>query len=191
MPRPPILPVPDRKAIFESGIEYRDWLGNEEYAEQLRDIQNIYYELELDADERKAVASLNRDVYVIVIAEPWCGDVIRHVPYLVKLAEASANQIKLRFLQREDAPDYFARFLTNGGEAIPKFVFCADNFNEVGNWGPMSTTPRRMIAIGKALDQGGEARKRVAAFYEQDNGRERKREILDLIAVAAAGSHDI
>ena len=61
-------------------------------------------------------------VNVLVIAEDWCGDVHRHVPAL-EIIPSHARKVKTRYIMREDHPEVFARFLTNGGEAIPKFVF--------------------------------------------------------------------
>lgn len=184
MPRPPILPVPDRKAIFESGLRYADWLEQGDSPDNSQRMREIYAELELPADIVAGLAAIDRPVYVIAIAESWCGDVVRHTPVLAKMADACA-QLQVRFVSREQYPDFFARFLTNGGEAIPKYVFCAANFNEVGNWGPMPATPRKWIAQGKACDDVGAARKKVGAFYTQNANRDTMDELLDLCQIAS------
>jgi len=81
----------------------------------------------------------------------------------------------------------FARFLTNGGEAIPKFVFLSGEFVECGNWGPMPAACRELIARGKASGDGATARQKVAALYAADDRkREVVNELLDRIDVASS-----
>ena len=63
------------------------------------------------------------------------------------------------------------RPLTNGGEAIPKFIFLSDQFVECGNWGPMPSADRVLIARGKACGDVGAARKKTAQSYQMDAGR--------------------
>jgi hypothetical protein len=110
--------------------------------------------------------------------------VVRHVPVLRRLAEAAPN-LKVRFITRTQYPDVFARFLTNGGEAIPKFIFLSEAFVECGNWGPMAGPLRELIARGKACGDVAAARKKVSAFYEADaNRRMVVSELLQVIDIA-------
>jgi hypothetical protein len=81
----------------------------------------------------------------------------------------------------------FARFLTNGGEAIPKFIFLSDRFVECGNWGPMPENCKELIARGKACGDVATARKKVSAFYEQGSAcREVVSELLRLVDIASS-----
>ena len=107
---------------------------------------------------------------VVAIAEDWCGDVVRHVPVLARLADA-APKLELRFITREQHPEVFVRFLSNGGEAIPKFIFLSEAWVECGNWGAMPDACRELIARGKACGDVGAARKKVSALYDADPGR--------------------
>ena len=185
MPRPPILPVPDREQIFASGVDWEAWLANPDEPEQADRLRAVYDELTLDDELTRPLRGLSRPVRVIAIAETWCGDVIRHTPLLIRLVEETGGRAEIRFVSREQHPDFFVRFLTNGGEAIPKFVFCNESFTEVGNWGPMSSTPRMWIAQGKACDDVAGARRRVSQFYDEDQRRESTRELVALFQVAA------
>ena len=93
----------------------------------------------------------------------------------------------MRYISREQHPEVFVRFLTNGGEAIPKFIFLSDAFVECGNWGPMPGLQRELIARGKACGDVGAARKKVAAFYEADsNNRMVVSELVHLIDIAVS-----
>ncbi len=184
MPRPPILPVPDRSAIFASGRSWEEWLAHPDEPEQGERLRAVLDEVELPAYVCGALAAIERPVNIIAIAESWCGDVIRHAPVLARMCEASTN-VHLRFVSREQYPDFFARFLTNGGEAIPKFVFCNDAFVETGHWGPMPAITRHWISQGKACDDVKGARRKVAAFYELDRHETTIGELLEQILIAA------
>jgi hypothetical protein len=125
-------------------------------------------------------------VHVVAIAEDWCGDVVRHAPVLQRLAEAGSN-LKVRYISREQHPEVFVRFLTNGGEAIPKFIFLSDRFVECGHWGPMPESCRELIARGKACGDVASARRKVSLRYEQDTAlREVVAELLHLVDIAAS-----
>ena len=185
MPRPPILPVMDWEALFGSGKDYREWLEECEDGECRAAIETIRQEIALEPHEEAFLAALARRVHVLAIAEAWCGDVVRHVPVLERLADAAPNLVT-RYITREQSPAAFARFLTNGGEAIPKFVFFSQDFVECGNWGPMPAACREWIARGKACGDVPAARQRVSALYEADPGkRVVVRELMRLIDIAA------
>ena len=47
----------------------------------------------------------------------------------------------------------------------------------------MSATPRKYIAIGKAVGDLSAARKKVSEFYETDNRREATAELLRLLEI--------
>ena len=140
MPRPTTLPLIDWKAVFHSGLDYAAWLEAAESAEQRDKIENQRQGLRLEPTVAAFMAALPRPVHVVAIAEDWCGDVVRHVPVLQRMADAASNNLRVRYVSREQHPDAFARFLTNGGEAIPKFVFLSADFVECGNWGDKAST---------------------------------------------------
>lgn len=170
MPRPATLPLIDWKAVFASGLDYAAWLDAAESPEQRAKLEAQHAALQLEAPVTAFLGALPRPLHVVAIAEDWCGDVIRHAPVLQRLAEA-APRMQVRYLRRDQHPDCFARFLTNGGEAIPKFIFLNEAFVECGNWGPMPEACRELIARGKACGDVPAARKKVAALYEADPQR--------------------
>lgn len=169
MPRPPVLPVLDWNAIFNSGQAFETWLAAAEDERREAMAQALAGQA-LEPHVEAALGALPRPVHVVAIAEPWCGDVRRHVPVLQRLAQAAPN-LHVRYITREQHPDVFVRFLTNGGEAIPKFVFLSDQWVECGNWGPMPAADRMLVARGKACGDVGAARKKVGMSYQQDAER--------------------
>jgi thioredoxin family protein len=188
MPRPPVLPTIDWPAVFASGQEYTEWLTGGEKPENHERMEAIRAAMILEPHEEALLKALARPVHVIAIAEDWCGDVVRHAPVLQRLADTAPN-LNVRFIAREQHPDVFARFLTNGGEAIPKFVFLSDQFVECGNWGPMPQLCRDLISRGKACGDVGAARKKVSGLYEADaNLRMVTEELLRLVTIAASST---
>ena len=185
MPRPPILPTLDWRAIFESGVEFEKWLEAAENPDHRSRMQESFEKLTLDAAREGFLARLPRAVHVVAIAEDWCGDVVRFTPVLMRIAAASGGQVRVRFISRDQHPDVFVRFLTNGGEAIPKFIFLNDQFVECGNWGPMPAACRRILSRGKGANDIKAARERVSRMYEADpNCEAAVAEMLELIETA-------
>jgi len=186
MPRPPTLKPIDWKLIFESGRPFPEWLAAAELPEKARQMEAELGALVLEPQIQGYLGSLPRRLRVVAIAEDWCGDVVRHVPVLRKLEEA-APALELRFITREQWPEVFVRFLTNGGEAIPQFIFLSEAWVECAHWGPMPAACRELIARGKALGDPTGARQRVAALYEADPRRlQVVRELVQCVDIASA-----
>jgi hypothetical protein len=186
MPRPPILPRIVWGDVFERGLVFEDWLDAAESADQVLAITEALTAQKLEPQEEALLQYLCRPVLVVAFAEDWCGDVVRHVPVLQSLADAS-GMLHVRYVTRAQHPDVFARFLTNGGEAVPKFIFLSEHYVECGQWGPMPEECRRLIARGKACGDVGAARKKVAALYGADPDKQVVvRELLALAETAAA-----
>lgn len=189
MPRPATLPLIPWKEIFDGGLPWEAWLAVAENPEQATRMRTIKDAAHMESGVRAVLAALPKAVHVIAIAEDWCGDVVRHAPLLAAMESASGGKLTVRFISRADHPEVFARFLTNGGEAIPKFVFLSADWVECGNWGPMPADCRKLIARGKASSSVGAARKRVAALYDADPlGEQVFRELLELAEIATGGS---
>jgi hypothetical protein len=185
MPKPPILPIINWKAVFEYARDYETWLRNAENPENADKIERSRKELRLEAEEEEFLRTLPRQVNVLAIAEDWCGDVVRHVPVLQALAD-HGPRMQVRYISR-DYPDILIRFLTNGGESIPKFIFLNELFAECGHWGPMPYGCRDVISRGKAAGDMPGARKVVSTIYESDpQCRDVVRELLHLIEIASS-----
>lgn len=186
MPRPPLLPLLDWKTIFESGKDHASWLAGAEFPDKQQKMEAFHDALELAPQTKGFLSALPRVVNVVAIAEDWCGDVVRHVPVLQCLAEVSPK-LKVRFITRQQYPEVFARFLTNGGEAIPQFIFLNEDWVECGHWGPMPEGCKELIARGKACGDVAAARKKVAALYEVDVQRRMVvQELVKLLDIASS-----
>jgi thiol-disulfide isomerase/thioredoxin len=178
----------DWKAILASGKTFDEWMAAAEHDMNRKNMEQGLANQELEPHIEALLGALPRPVYVVAIAEDWCGDVLRHVPVLQRLAQAAPN-MEVRYITREQHKDVFMRFLTNGGEAIPKFVFISSQYVECGNWGPMPSADRVLIARGKACGDVGAARKKVSQSYQMDVERHIVvEELVDLIQIAVCAS---
>lgn len=188
MPKPPLLPTLNWPEVFESGLDYPAWLDAAENEDHRSKMDEFYDRLALSDSDEALLRGVSRPIHVVAIAEDWCPDVVRHVPILMKMADVSDN-IDVRFITREASLDTFARFLTVGGEAIPKFIFLSDKFVECGSWGPMQDDCRALIARGKACGDMKTARVKVFERYKADPERkEVLAELRNLFEVASCSA---
>jgi hypothetical protein len=188
MPRPPTLPTLDWESILAKGLDFEAWLAKAEFEEKRAKMEEARKTQALDPAVEAHLAALPRRVHVAAIAEDWCGDVVRHAPVLQRMADAAPN-LSVRFLYREQVPEVFVRFLTNGGEAIPKFIFLSDKFVECGHWGPLPSACAERIARGKACGDVKAAREKVKQLCEADSEKRAVvSELLHLIDIASSAT---
>ena len=190
MPRPPTLQVINWADVFSAGKPWSEWIGEGESREKREEMDRARRKLSLQTYETRLVTNLERNVHVVAIAEDWCGDVIRHVPVIQRLADLSEH-LRIRYIARADRPDIFVRYLTNGGEAIPRFIFLNHEFVECGNWGPMPLFCCELIARGKACGDVASARRKIGVIYESNLDRSHAvRELLALSRLSASDAFE-
>ena len=185
MPRPPVLEKVDWKEIFATGLSYQTWTANAESEGNRERMEDSKKALTLEISIEGHLKAFGTVINIMVIAEDWCGDVVRHVPVLQKMVEVNPK-INVKFFTRDACLNIFPRFLTNGGEAIPKFIFFNQDFVECGNWGPMPSMCKEIIAKGKACGDVKSAREQVASLYKIDHQcRIVVKELLQLMDIAS------
>lgn len=185
MPRPPLLPTIDWSAVHASGKTWSEWLDSAEDPAQAEAMRTQFESHHVPAELEARLSEVSRRVNVVAIAEDWCGDVVRNTPPLARIEEMQPL-VSVRFITRAAFLDVFARFLTNGGEAIPKFVFLSDKFVECGSWGPMQADCRLLVSRGKACGDVAAARVKVKEIYQADTHRVQVyRELIELAELAS------
>lgn len=115
--------------FFFSGLSLQEYI---EGMAQNRDLLEANYSnFKLNREELAALASIKDVRYVLVLTEDWCGDAIRYLPALARMAEASGRW-EIRIFYRDAHPDLAERWLKHGTRrAIPAIVFYDDDWNEV------------------------------------------------------------
>ena len=80
---------------------------------------------------------------VLAITEDWCGDAMLNNPIVQKLTEAAG--IDMRAAYRDADTDLIDRYLTNGGRAIPIYLFLNEAGDVVAKWGPRAPELQQMV----------------------------------------------
>ncbi len=105
---------------------------------------------------------------MLVLGEDWCGDVIRGLPVLARVADAAGLQLKI--FPRDQHHDIMNEFLKNGEwMSIPTAVFYTSDHQYICHWIERpEVAEREMEAIEKAI------RAENPEINDQDFGRERR-----------------
>jgi hypothetical protein len=115
---------------FSQGLAITEYInGMKENREKL---EGNYSNVVLTNAEIERIQNSNVPVNVLVIAEDWCGDVLRYLPMLARMAEIATNW-NVRIFYRDRNLDLAERWLKNGiHRAIPVIAFFDENWNELG-----------------------------------------------------------
>lgn len=117
-----------------------------------------------DANDELA-ALKDKGLKILVITEHWCGDAMINNSILRNIAEHAG--IEVRCVLRDEDTDLIDRYLTNGGRAIPIYVFLNEQGEVVGKWGPrapelqQNVMKRREELPAKDADNFEEAQKEL------------------------------
>jgi thiol-disulfide isomerase/thioredoxin len=129
------------------GISYKQW------AEQIDRNQDKFQENyegthpnQADVDAIKAVIAKKGGITCLAIGEPWCPDVVRGMPVIGKLAEATGMDLKIFF--RDQNIDIMNEFLYKGEfQSIPTLVFFDKDMNNLGVWHERAQKAREEIPV--------------------------------------------
>ncbi len=165
---------------FEKGIEistFEDKLGDNKRIHELH-----YKKFNPDTAEQSAIKNL-LPMKIVVITEPWCGDSLASLPVLKKMGEINGKW-EIKILHRDENIDLIDQFLTNGGRAIPIFLFLDDDGNLISKWGPRIETTRKIFEnnrekIKNGIIEHSEVILMIRKFYSVDRGKEIFKELLN------------
>jgi hypothetical protein len=120
----------DREFFFR-GKTIAEFL--ESFGENRAKFEKLLAESALDEEQVRKAERLPRDLNVLVIAEPWSGDVMYFLPPFIALAEAAGWQV--RIFHRDQYPELILPYRKDGlYHSIPVFVFYDQDFNELSHW---------------------------------------------------------
>jgi hypothetical protein len=109
----------------------------EQFLDSLTELGEKYQqqitESQLDHTQVSRLERMPGNLKVMVIAEPWSGDVLYYFPVLINMAEKTGWEV--RIFRRDTFPDLILPYRKEGlYHSIPVFVFYDADFNEVGFW---------------------------------------------------------
>lgn len=109
-----------------------------QYMDEMSTLQDnsyrVYNGFELPNDEEFFNKLKAANPHVLVITEDWCGDAMINNAVLRKIAEKA--EIEVRCVLRDENIELMDQYLTNGGRAIPIYIFLSEEGEVIGQWGP-------------------------------------------------------
>ena len=101
-----------------------------------------------------------RILNVLALSGIWCGDCVRSVPVVARVAEAAGPSLALRLVDRDAVPELRDELRVLGAMRVPMVVFLTEDFHEIGRYGDRPLTVYREKAateLGAACPLPGSA----------------------------------
>ena len=135
-------------------------------------IEEYYANVSLDSEQTGRLQELashdNGPARMMVIGEDWCGDVVRELPVLARVAEAAG--LELRIFPRDENHDIMNEFLKEGlYMSIPVAVFYDQGHEYICHW-----IERSEVANREQGEIESAIRSEQPDISDQDFGRQRR-----------------
>ena len=167
MVRQTSVATPER---FAQGFTYADYINQIKVNKGRFD--DFYNNFKVTPEETLALQELvlraDGPTKMLVLGEDWCGDVIRGMPVLARIAEAGG--LEMRVFPRDEHHDIMNEFLKNGEwMSIPVAVFYTKEHQYICHW-----IERPAVAESEIREIEEAIRAETPDITEQDFGRERR-----------------
>jgi thiol-disulfide isomerase/thioredoxin len=155
---------------FEQGFTYADYIAQIKVNKAR--FEEFYNNFQVKPEEADTLKKLSQrpdgPTRMLVLGEDWCGDVVRGLPVLARIAEATG--LEMRVFPRDEHHDIMNEFLKNGQwMSIPTAVFYTRDHQYICHWIERpEIADREMKAIEEAI------RKENPDINDQEFGRERR-----------------
>ena len=185
VPEPPVPAPLDFQAHYEAGLTFEAFLAGVESRRE--DWQTNYDAARIPSDAAATAARIPGSWRLLVVTADWCGDSVNSIPYLARLVETSDN-IEMRIVDREQATELLEAYPTpDGRPATPTIFVLNPDYTEVGCWIERPSPLRDWALERRGTMPQNEFHRRLLSWYAWDRGETSVREIVDLVAAAAAG----
>ncbi|MYC30681.1 MAG: thioredoxin family protein [Chloroflexi bacterium] len=120
---------------FSEGFSYPDYMAQINVNKERMD--GYYHNFQVSAEDEASLKALAADpngpTKMLVLGEDWCGDVVRGLPVLAKMAEAAGWE--MRVFPRDQHHDIMNEFLKEGQwMSIPTAVFYTSDHRYILHW---------------------------------------------------------
>lgn len=127
---------------FEQAIPMADYM--DKMTTDLKEPSfEIYHHFTVDENDEFIHLLKEKKPHILAITEDWCGDAMLNNPIIRKIAEAAG--LDIRCVYRDEDTDLIDRYLTNGGRAIPIYVFLSETGKVIGKWGPRAPELQQLV----------------------------------------------
>ena len=135
------------RRAFRGAVPYRDYLTTGSDRERAAWTRAETALPALPDDARARLDAAGRIVNVLCLSGIWCGDCVRSVPIVARLAEAAGPSVDLRFVDRDAIPELRDELRVLGAMRVPMVVFLTEDFHEIGRYGDRPLTVYRDKAV--------------------------------------------
>ena len=133
------------RGVFDRAKPYEAYVATGT-PDQQKAWAEIYERTSLTDEQRALVGSFTREMPVLVSSGVWCGDCVQQCPLLQRIAEANPDRVRLRFVDRDEAPELASLVKICAGTRVPVAVFMAEDFEPASVYGDRTLTRYRAIA---------------------------------------------
>lgn len=126
---------------FEKADRYDQYLELSEpvYVKRWKDMAAALPEI--TAEQKKRLTGINRRLNMLVYCSDWCGDCVRQMPMLEKIAAGVGPDLEMRIIDREESQALKDELRLVGAMRVPVVVFLSEDFHEVGRVGTACSRP--------------------------------------------------
>ncbi|KGR79147.1 thioredoxin family protein [Ureibacillus manganicus] len=127
---------------FEESISMQEYM--EKMTTNLKEPGfEVYNNFNVNPEDEAFQLLKEKKPHILAITEDWCGDAMLNNAVIRKIAE-EAN-LDIRCALRDADTDLIDRYLTNGGRAIPIYLFISEEGEVIGKWGPRAPELQQMV----------------------------------------------
>ena len=160
---------------FQEGFNYSDYM--DQIKVNKARFEGFYSNFTVQKPEADALNQLAANptgpAKMMVIGEAWCGDVVRGLPVLARVAESCG--MDMRIFPRDEHNDIMNEFLKNGQYmSIPVAVFYTKDHRYICHW-----IERPEVAAKEIQGIETAIRSENPEINDQDFGRERRSRTAD------------
>jgi len=122
----------DGYELFQSGVSFNDFVNTDTGSYREKTLE-IFDTMEIDDDLLNKIKSIDRKINVLICAEMWCPDCMINVPVVEKMRTYNDN-INISIVEKGGNEDFFKKYSYSDSAKIPTFLFCDENFKELGSF---------------------------------------------------------
>lgn len=139
-------------ARFETGMSWQQWMDSIDRNKEK--FQENYDDMVFDPADvaaiKAAMAKPGGPTKVLALGEAWCPDVVRGMPVIAKLAEATGLELKIFF--RDQHLDIMNEFLYKGEfQSVPTLVFYTADHEYIAHWNERAKKAREEMPLLTAI----------------------------------------
>ena len=135
------------RRAFHNAVSYRAYVDTGSVRERSNWARAEAVLPALPADAGTRLDPAGRIVNVLCLSGIWCGDCVRSVPIVARLAAAAGPSVDLRLVDRDAIPELRDELRVLGAMRVPMVVFLTEDFHEIGRYGDRPLTVYRDKAV--------------------------------------------